>query len=325
MHVVQDAFESSDLPQGGVATIGNFDGVHRGQRAILDRVVERARELGVPSIVVTFDPHPLSVLRPERAPVLLTTPRQKETLLAEAGVAAMLVVQFNRQLAKTPARQFVRDFLGDRLHVQEIYVGEGFTFGFRREGNLPLLQEAGKEFGFRAHGVPELLLGGERISSTRIRLAISEGRVELAQELLGRAYSITGEVVRGDRMGQKLGWPTANLAPDNRLLPADGVYASRMCFPSYPATFDSVTNVGTRPTVYENYQRVAESHIFDFKSDVYGEHVELAFHKRLRDERIFPTVMDLSAQIGRDVDSAREFFARRRLEQDAPSGELKEE
>ena len=325
MHVVQDAFESSDLPQGAVATVGNFDGVHRGQRAILDRVVERARELGTPAVVVTFDPHPLSVLRPERAPVLLTTARQKEALLREAGISAMLVVQFNRQLAKTPPRRFVSDFLHDRLHVQEVYVGEGFTFGYRREGNLALLQEVGEGLGFRAHGVPELVLGGERISSTRIRTAISEGRVELAHELLGRAYSITGQVVRGDRMGQKLGWPTANLAPDNRLLPADGVYASRVCFPKYPATFDSVTNVGTRPTVYENYQRVAESHILDFKSDVYGEQLELAFHRRLRDERIFPTVMDLSAQIGRDVDTAREFFARRRLEQEVPPAELRED
>ena len=129
-----------------------------------------------------------------------------------------------------------------------------------------------------------------------------------------------GSIVRGDRMGQKLGWPTINVAPDNKLLPADGVYAGRVFFPSYPATFDCVTNIGTRPTVYENYQRVVESHILDFKADVYGERVELRFHKRLREERIFPTVMDLSAQIGRDVEATREYFSRRRMEQEPRAG-----
>jgi riboflavin kinase/FMN adenylyltransferase len=143
-----------------------------------------------------------------------------------------------------------------------------------------------------------------------------------AAEMLGRPYSLAGVIARGDRMGQKLGWPTINLMSDNKLLPADGVYASRVFFPSYPATFDCVTNIGTRPTVYENYQRVVESHILDFKANVYGQRIELGFYKRLREERIFPTVMDLSAQIGRDVEATREYFFRRRLEQEAPSSGL---
>lgn len=322
MHVVQDAFNSSDLPHGGVATIGNFDGVHRGQRAILDRAVERAGELGVPAVVVTFDPHPLTVLSPERAPVSLTTPKQKEALLAEAGVANMLVVRFTPEFSRVPARQFVREFLHQKLALQEVYVGEDFVFGHQREGNLELLQEMGKELGFAAHGVPEVAWDGERISSTRIRRGLSEGKVAEAAEMLGRPYSIAGTIARGDRMGQKLGWPTINVASENKLLPADGVYACRIYFPSYPATFDGVTNIGTRPTVYENYQRVVESHILDFKANVYGQRVEVQFHKRLREERIFPTVMDLSAQIGRDVEATREYFAnRRRVEQEmAPAG-----
>ena len=162
----------------------------------------------------------------------------------------------------------------------------------------------------------------KRAVPSRIRRAVGEGSVAEAGEMLGRPYTLTGTIARGDRMGQKLGWPTINVLPENKLLPANGVYVSRVHFPSFPATFDCVTNVGTRPTVYENYQRVVESHILDFKADVYGERVELHFHKRLREERIFPTVMDLSAQIGRDVEATREHFARRRLEQEAPPAGL---
>jgi riboflavin kinase/FMN adenylyltransferase len=323
MHVVQDAYSSSDLPRGGVGTIGNFDGVHRGQRAILDRVVARAGELGAPAVVVTFDPHPLAVLAPERAPVPLTTPRQKEALLAAAGIAAMLVVRFTPELSRVPAQSFVRDFLHGRLGLEEIHVGASFVFGHRREGNLQLLRRMGAELGFAVNGIDEVVAGGERISSTRIRRAVGEGSVAEAAEMLGRPYALCGVIARGDRMGQRLGWPTINVVPDNKLLPANGVYVSRVHFPSFPATFDCVTNVGTRPTVYENYQRVVESHILDFKADVYGERVELSFLRRLREERIFPTVMDLSAQIGRDVEATREYFARRRLEQEAPSAGLK--
>ena len=223
MHVVQDAFHSSDLPHGGVATIGNFDGVHRGQRAILDRTIERAGELGVPAMVVTFDPHPLTVLHPERAPVPLTTPKQKESLLAEAGVAVLLVVRFTPEFSRVPARQFVREFLHEKLGLQEVYVGEDFVFGHRRDGNLDLLREMGAELGFAAHGMPEVDWGGERISSTRIRRALGEGKTAEAAEMLGRAYSIAGTIVRGDRMGQKRGWPTINVKSEHKQLPADGV------------------------------------------------------------------------------------------------------
>ncbi len=318
MHVVQDAYQSTDLPRGGVAAIGNFDGLHRGQRALLDRVVERAAALGVPPVVLTFDPHPLAVLQPERAPVRLTTDGQKNRLLEEAGVAVVLVVRFTPELAKTPAEAFVREFLHARLGLREIHVGESFVFGRGREGDVALLRRLGEELGFAVGGVEEVAYRGERISSTRIRAALAEGRVEEARDMLGRPYAIEGKVVRGDRMGQRLGWPTINIASENRQLPADGVYACRIFLPSFPATFDGVTNIGTRPTVYENYQRVVESHVLDFKADVYGKRVEVRFWKRLREERIFPTVMDLSAQIGRDVDATRDFFARLVPDREAP-------
>ncbi len=318
MQVIKDALNSADLPYGAIATIGNYDGIHRGQLAVLEKVVERSEQEGVQPVMITFEPHPVSVLRPEKAPVMLTPGTQRERLVEAAGIEFMLVIRFSEDFARTDPEDFVRGFLHRELALQEIYVGSSFAFGQGRRGTLSLLGRLGEELGFGAFGIEEVLHGGEVISSTRIRRAIDEGRVELAMELLGRPYSLHGRIARGDRMGKRLGWPTINLLPDNELLPSDGVYSGRVLFPSMPGAFDCVTNVGTRPTVYEHYQHVVESHILDFDSDVYGEKVEIQFHKRLREERIFPTVMDLSAQIGRDVEATREYFAaRRRLQQRA--------
>jgi riboflavin kinase/FMN adenylyltransferase len=315
MLVVHDAFRSGDLPRGGIAAIGNFDGLHLGQRAVLAMVAGRARETGLPPVVITFEPHPVAVLRPEEAPERLTTAERKERLLEELGVDVYLVVRFTPEFSTTPARVFVREFLHQRLGLDEVYVGSSFVFGHRREGDLALLHEMGHAFGFAAFGVDQVSWRGERVSSTRIRAALADGRVEDAEAMLDRPYTLGGIIVRGDRMGQRLGWPTINLATEDQVVPLDGVYACRVFFPSFPATFDCATNIGTRPTVYENYQRVVESHILDFRSDVYGERVDLSFYRRLREERMFPSVMDLSAQIGRDVEATREHFAaRRRLE-----------
>jgi riboflavin kinase/FMN adenylyltransferase len=309
MQVIHDALHALDLPRGVIATIGNYDGVHRGQRSVLDLVVARARATGLQSAVVTFQPHPLTVLHPEAQIKLLTTQQQKEALLDRAAIDYVVVVRFTPELAKTPARSFVRDFLWGALEAHEIYVGSRFAFGHGREGDLSLLRQMGETYGFAAFAVDEVTHLGEPISSTRIRNLLLEGDVALARELLGRPYSLTGLIARGDRMGKRLGWPTINLAADNELIPENGVYATRVHFPSFPATFNAVTNIGTRPTVYENYQRVVESHILEFNADVYGETVELRFYKRLRDERTFPSMMELSAQIGRDVETARDLFA----------------
>lgn len=312
MQFVPDALNGSDLPRGGIGTIGNFDGLHLGQRAILERVTERARAQGLPAVAITFEPHPLSVLRPSECPALLVTPAQKERLFAEAGLDALLAVRFTHEFARTGADSFVRAFLHKKLGVREIYVGSRFVFGRAREGNLALLQSLGAELGFLAGGVDEVLYKGLPISSTRVREAVSRGRAEEAWDMLGRPYAIEGVIQRGDRMGKRLGWPTINVSSENGLLPADGVYACRVFFPSYPAAFDCVTNIGTRPTVYENYSRVVEGHVLDFGSNVYGERVEMSFYKRLREERIFPSVMDLSAQIARDVEATRDYFETRR-------------
>lgn len=312
MQIIHDALGSADLPYGVVATIGNYDGIHRGQQSVLKRVIERARALGQQAVAITFEPHPVSVLRPDKAPVRLTTAEQRQEVLAELGLDALLVVRFNQEVARTEPEDFVRDFLHERLNLQEIYIGSAFNFGKDRRGNVELLQRLGKEYGFEAEGLDETLHLGEPISATRIRRAVAEGKTLLARELLGRPYALRGTIGRGDRMGQRLGWPTINLIPENELLPQNGVYTGRAHFPNMPATFECSINVGTRPTVYETYQRVVESHILDFSADVYGEAVEIRFHKRLREEKMFPSVMELAAQIGRDVEATREYFAARR-------------
>ena len=311
MQVLRNAFLKTDLPKGGVVGIGKFDGLHRGQREILQRVRSRADELSAPAIAITFDPHPTRVLRPDAAPPLLLTWEQKEEELRNLGMDFVLVIRFDAHFSKVTAEAFARDFLGRTLALKELYVGRFFRFGRMKQGDVELLERIGDESGFRAVGVEEFLLGGRPVSASRIREAVEEGNVGKAWELLGRPFGVRGVIASGDRMGKRLGWPTINLEPDNELLPADGVYACRVVFPSLPTPFEAVTNIGTRPTVYENYRRVLESHILDFRNDVYGERVEVRFYRRLREERIFPTIMDLSAQIGRDVESAREYFARR--------------
>jgi riboflavin kinase/FMN adenylyltransferase len=309
MRVYRDAWQHEELPRELIVTVGNFDGVHTGQQRILELVTSRARETGLGSAVVSFEPHPLSVLRPENAPPLLTTATQKEALLAETGLDALLVVRFTPSLSRLPARRFVRDFLVRGLAVREVYVGSGFVFGRDREGDLSLLQTMGDSFGFAAFGFEEVSSGGSPVSSTRIRSAVAAGELEQASHMLGRPYSLGGIVVRGDGRGRGLGWPTANLAVDNELLPADGVYVTRMRIAALGESLPSVTNIGTRPTVYPHHPRLVECHILDFDRDIYGERVELEVLSRLRAEERFPSVEALRGQIGRDAKAAREYFA----------------
>src|SRR5688572_13132991 len=202
MQVIADAWDSGDLPGHAVVSIGNYDGFHRGQRAILDRVVARARELQLPSALITFDPHPLAFLRPREAPPRLTTRAQKERLAEEAGLDFLVVLAFDVDLAARPAEEFVRRFLGQAMEVREVYVGAGFRFGRRREGDVALLERLGQTLGFTVEGLEEVRWEGERVSSTRIRQALLEGNVEAAHAMLGRPYELEGEVLRGDRMGQ---------------------------------------------------------------------------------------------------------------------------
>jgi riboflavin kinase/FMN adenylyltransferase len=312
LHVVRDPLRSTDLPRGGIATIGNFDGVHLGHRRILERVVARAREADRPSVAITFEPHPLSVLRPVHAPRCLQTLRQKEEALEAIGIENLLVIPFTRDFSLTEPEEFVRSVLCSRLAVSEVYLGSHFAFGRGKRGDIELLKRMGPECGFIASSVEEVVFEDEPVSSSRIRTAIARGDVVRASAMLGREYEIDGLVAKGDKVGRKIGYPTINLEPENELHPADGVYVTRIHIRSFGRRFDCVTNIGRRPTVYEDYATVIETFVLDFSSNVYGEHVRLFFFDRLREERRFPSVTALSDQIGRDIEETRKYFEERR-------------
>jgi riboflavin kinase / FMN adenylyltransferase len=312
MHVVRDPLRATDLPLSGVVTIGNFDGVHLGHRRILEAVVERARAIGRPSVAITFEPHPLAVLRPDRAPRRIQTLRQKEEVIETIGIETLLVIPFTRDFSLTEPEEFVRGFLAERLGAAELYLGQHFAFGRGKRGDLALLRRLGPECGFIATGVEEVLVDGEPVSSTRIREALGRGEVAAANAMLGREFEIDGIVSKGERVGRKIGYPTINLAPENELHPADGVYFTQIAIQSFGRRFDCVTNIGRRPTVYEDFSTTIETYVLDFSSDVYGEKVRLFFFDRAREERKFPSMMALTEQIGRDIEATRRYFAARR-------------
>jgi len=308
MVVIEDAWRSPASLGPSVVTIGNFDGVHTGQQAILQRLVDRGQATGVDSIMVTFEPHPQSVLQPKQPPPRLTTRDQKRALVERMGVGTIAEVRFDESFAETTAQHFVEAFLHEKLQAAEVYVGSRFVFGRRKEGDLRLLREIGRGLGFEVFGVEEVVFGGAPVSSTRIRRAIQAGEVADAGAMLGRAYSICGSVVRGDGRGKKLGWPTTNVATAHEVLPQDGVYASKVWLPELDGVFDAVTNVGSRPTFPDGDQKVVESHLFGFDGEIYGKGVELCFLERLRGERAFPSAEALTSQIEKDAGRAREYL-----------------
>ncbi len=308
MNVVRDPLRSTDLPRGGVGTIGNFDGVHRGHRRILETVAARARETGRPSFAITFEPHPAAILHPDRAPRRLQTLRQKEAAIEALGIDTLLVIPFTRDFSLTEPEDFIRDLIATRLGASELYIGAHFAFGRGKRGDLALLSRLGAECGFAASAVPEVQHGGEPVSSTRIRRALESGDVGEANAMLGREYEVDGIVSRGDRLGHRIGVPTINLEPENELPPADGVYVTEIEIRSFGRRFPSVSNIGRRPTIYEAFTTTIETYVLDFSSDVYGDHVRLFFLERLREERKFPSVMDLKVQIEKDVEATRAYF-----------------
>src|SRR6266540_3134479 len=228
MRVIRDPLRASDLPRGGVVTIGNFDGVHLGHRRILEAVAARATTIGRPSVAITFDPHPLAVLRPDHAPRRIQTLRQKEEAIEALGIETLLVIPFTRDFSLTEPEDFVRGFLGERLGASEMYPGHRFAFGRGKRGDLSLLKRMGPECGFTASGTEEVIYKNEPISSTRSRNALERGEVADANAMLGREYELDGIVSKGDKVGHKISYPTIKLAPENDFHPADGVYVSRI-------------------------------------------------------------------------------------------------
>ena len=296
-----------------IVTVGNFDGLHVGHRAITDTVVARARASAGTAVVYTFNPHPIRVLRPDEAPRLLTTHEQKVELLEQAGIDALIVEDFDAEFAAISAERFIREFLFERIRPIAVYVGYDFHFGRDREGSMRLLTELGPRLGFSVTIIPEVTMEGSDVNSTRIRKLLVESHVEKAGRMLGRVYSVRGRIVQGDQRGRTLGFPTANLDPENEILPAAGVYAGRFLFiddgiPERGVELPAVMNVGTRPTFEGDGRTHAEAHLLDFKGDLYGRRVEMSFVARLRDERRFSGVDSLREQIAADVGAAREIL-----------------
>ncbi len=300
--------DNAEILRPTVLTLGVFDGLHLGHQLIVSTVVRRAREAGAVPTVITFDPHPRAVLHPESAPPLLQTFDQKIEALSLLGVEQAIVIRFTPEFARVRAEEFLRDVVRERLQAREVYLGRGFAFGHDREGDINLLRRVSDRLGFRADEVPEVRLRGARISSSRIRELLAAGRVNLARRMLGRPYGVEGRVVRGQERGRVLGFPTANLRPENRVTPRRGV--------NVPATLvdgawrRSVTNVGVRPTFERDAEASVETFVMDWDGDLYGDVVRVRFLRRLRDERKFASVAELKTQIERDAARAAEFFRR---------------
>ncbi len=290
-----------DAAESAVA-LGVFDGIHLGHRAILGAAVTEARRHGRVAVACTFDPHPLQVLQPERAPLPLTTLDERLALIAETGIDAALVIHFTREVASMPADTFAREVLAATLRARDVVVGFNHRFGHGAAGDARLLERLGPELGFRTHVVEPLTIAGVPVSSSEIRAALQSGDLPRAAALLGRPYTVEGEVVRGAGRGRTLGFPTANVKTERPLpLPA-GVYACQALLGV--ERHAAVLNLGVRPTFGET-EMLVEAHLLDFSGDLYGRRLRLVFLRRLREERRFPDVEALRRQIALDVDAAR--------------------
>ncbi|MEW6323352.1 MAG: bifunctional riboflavin kinase/FAD synthetase [Acidobacteriota bacterium] len=294
--------------QHPVLAIGNFDGLHRGHVKIVERVRRGAAERSGTPLVLTFSPHPPRVVRPDKAPPLLMTERQKLEALERAGIRGVAVVRFTPELARWEPERFVKSVLVDWLRVAEVWVGADFLFGRERSGTYSLLRTLGAQYGFRAEKIDPVRYKDFVVSSTRIRRLIAEGRVDEAGTLLGHHFYIDGTVIEGTRRGRELGFPTANLATENELVPPNGVYATLACFDG--VVRPAVSNIGVRPTFGDGAGPAVETHVLDYAGDLYGRELRLAFVQRLRDERRFGDVDALRSQIEADVRRVRRLFDR---------------
>jgi riboflavin kinase/FMN adenylyltransferase len=296
---------------GGTLAIGNFDGIHLGHQAILRAAAARAREIGAVSTVLTFDPTPQKVLRPESAPLRVSTTEQRVHCFAELGIEAAVVLPFTHDLAKLTPHEFVAQILVRDLHVRAVFVGENFRFGHKQAGNSRLLLLLGAERGFDVVTLPPVIYKGEVVSSTIIRREIAEGDVAHAARLLGRPFVLTGKVVSGTGTGRRFTFPTLNLAPEQEILPARGVYVTRTLFDGESRTRRSVTNIGVRPT-FNGSALSVETHLLDFPGDATPARIEVHFWNRLREEKKFSGPEELRAQIAKDITVADKFFTRLR-------------
>lgn len=298
---------SADSRLGGcVATIGNFDGVHLGHQAVLNQLAMKGEMLGLPAVVVTFEPQPNEFFSPDNAPARLSRFREKVEALRGYAIDQLCVLRFNDKLAQMTAEEFIQRLLVTGLNVRYLIVGDDFKFGKDRQGNFALLQKMGKKHGFQVVNMQTFSIENKRVSSTQIRKALETGNLNQAEKLLGHPYRVSGRVAHGDKRGRTMGFPTANVHLHRRKVPLSGVYAARL-YGVEGEPIQGVANVGFRPTIGTKYA-LLEIHLFDFNRDIYGEHVQVHFLKKLRGEHKFESLDALTAQIDLDCQQAKLYF-----------------
>lgn len=307
MQVIRGLHNLRSEHRGCVATIGNFDGVHLGHQAVFRRLRARAKDLGLPVTVVTFEPQPMEFFAPQSAPARLTRMREKLSALNDARIDRVVLLEFGSKLAEMKADEFVQRLLVEGLDVRYLFVGDDFRFGKGRSGDIELLRAIGKRHGFEVENMNTFAMGEERVSSTLIREALSQGDLESAKHYLGRPYRICGRVAHGDERGRSIGFPTANLNLHRRVSPLRGVFAVKVGGLG-EEHLPGVANIGNRPTVEGNTIHLLEVHLFDFSRTIYGAHLEVEFCKKLRDEQRFDNFEQLRHQIELDAVQARKFF-----------------
>lgn len=299
MEFIRNLSQLRPRHRGCVATIGNFDGVHRGHQAVLQQLQERAKALRLPALVIIFEPQPLEYFAPTKAPARLTRLREKLIIMARYGVEKVLCVRFSNQFAKLTAQAFIEQLLVEKLAVRHLVVGDDFRFGQERQGHFATLQAAGQQYGFVVEDNRTVMIDQARVSSTRIRYALEQGDMVLAEELLGRPYTLCGRVRHGEQRGRTIGYPTANIFLQRCFCPIKGVFAVFVRGIS-SQVIAGVANLGTRPTV-NGQQLLLEVHLFDFNQTLYGNYVEVEFVSKLRDEKRFESFSLLKEQIQKDA------------------------
>ncbi len=288
-------------------TIGNFDGVHLGHRAMMERLTSSARAKTLTSCVLTFEPHPREFFTPLSAPARLSNLREKLEAFASLGVERTHICRFDRNFADLSAQEFIERVVCRGLNAKWLLVGNDFRFGSKRAGDLAMLQTAGKKFAFEVTVMPNVMLNGQRVSSTMVRDALALGNLERARELLGKPYSISGRVVHGDKTGRKIGYPTANIRIKHPRPPLGGIFAVEIAgISEHP--LKGVASLGVRPTVNDNGAPLLEVYVLDFDRNIYGQHVQVNFLHKLRDEEKYPDVETLTRQIAMDVEKAKDYF-----------------
>ena len=308
MELIRGLHNLRPCHHGCVATIGAFDGVHKGHQAVLAKVLAKARELGVPSTVIVFEPLPREYFAPLQSPARLMNFREKFVALRELGVDRMLRIRFDESFSHMSADDFIRKVFIDGLGIRAIIAGDDLRFGRDRGGDTSVLSDAGKRYGFEVLNTDTMAQAGERVSSTRVRSALAASDFALVEQLLGRPYAISGKVVVGQQLGRTLGSPTANIALRRLRAPLSGVYAVEVTGLAHSGALRAVANIGTRPTVDDSIKAILEVHVLDFNADVYGKTINVIFRHKIRDEKKFASLDELKANIHADIETARRYF-----------------